>query len=50
MQTKHGTVTVEPRMWYNNANSSTWFFIPGLVMLIMTIIGVMLTSVVMARE
>ncbi len=45
-----GTVTVEPRMWYNNANSSTWFFIPGLVMLIMTIIGVMLTSVVMARE
>ena len=28
-----GTVTVEPRMWYNNANSSTWFFIPGLVML-----------------
>lgn len=45
-----GQVTVEGRMWFNDANTSTWFFIPGLIMLIMTIVGVFLTSVVMARE
>lgn len=45
-----GMITAEPRMWFNAANSSTWFFIPGLIMLIMTLIGVLLTSVVMARE
>lgn len=45
-----GQITVESRMWFNDANSSTWFFMPGLVMIIITIIGVMLTSVVMARE
>ena len=46
----NGGITVSSRMWFNDANSSTWFFIPGLIMLIMTIVGVMLTSVVMARE
>lgn len=46
----NGGITVASRMWFNDANSSTWFFIPGLIMLIMTIVGVMLTSVVMARE
>ena len=46
----NGGITVSARMWFNDANSSTWFFIPGLIMLIMTIVGVMLTSVVMARE
>ncbi len=46
----YGGVAIVNRMWFNDANSSTWFFIPGLIMLIMTIIGVMLTAVVMARE
>lgn len=46
----HPQITVENRMWFNDANSSTWFFIPGIVMLIITVVGVMLTSVVMARE
>ena len=45
-----GGITIVSRIWFNDANSSTWFFIPGLIMLIMTIVGVMLTSVVMARE
>lgn len=45
-----GTITVENRMWFNDANSSVWYFIPGLVVLIMTIVGVFLTSLVMARE
>jgi ABC-2 type transport system permease protein len=43
-------ITIESRMWYNDANSSTWFFLPGLIMLIVTIVGIMLTAIVMARE
>ena len=45
-----GLVTMETRMWFNDANSSTWYFVPGLMMLIMTIVGVFLTALVMARE
>lgn len=45
-----GYVAVESRLWFNDANTSAWFFIPGLIMLIMTIVGVFLTAVVMARE
>lgn len=43
-------VRVESRLWFNDANTSAWFFVPGLIMLIMTIVGVFLTAVVMARE
>ena len=45
-----GIITVENRMWFNDANSSIWYFIPGLIVLIITIVGVFLTSLVMARE
>ena len=45
-----GIITVESRMWFNDANSSIWYFIPGLIVLIITIVGVFLTSLVMARE
>ncbi len=43
-------IEIQSRMWYNDANSSTWFFLPGLIMLIVTIVGIMLTAIVMARE
>lgn len=45
-----GFVEIVPRQWFNDANTSTWFFIPGLVVLIMTLVGVFLTTMVMARE
>lgn len=45
-----GFVSVTPRQWFNDANTSTWFFIPGLVVLIMTLVGLFLTTMVMARE
>ena len=45
-----GFITMENRMWFNDANSSIWYFIPGLIVLIITIVGVFLTSLVMARE
>lgn len=45
-----GSVTVEQRMWFNAANTSTWYLVPGLIVLIMTLVGAFLTALVMARE
>lgn len=45
-----GTVTLTERMWFNAANTSTWYLVPGLIVLIMTLVGAFLTAMVMARE
>jgi ABC-2 type transport system permease protein len=45
-----GPVTVQNRLWFNEANESRYFLVPGLIVLIMTLIGAMLTALVMARE
>jgi ABC-2 type transport system permease protein len=41
---------VRNRLWFNEANDSHYFLVPGLVVLIMTLIGALLTALVMARE
>lgn len=43
-------VAVQSRLWFNEANDSHYFLVPGLVVLIMTLIGSFLTALVMARE
>ena len=45
-----GPVIVVSRMWFNEANDSHYFLIPGLIVLVMTIIGAFLTAMVVARE
>ena len=45
-----GSVTIEQRMWFNAANTSTWYLVPGLIVIIMTMVGAFLTSLVVARE
>jgi ABC-2 type transport system permease protein len=45
-----GPVGLRDRMWFNEANDSHYFLVPGLVVLVMTLIGAMLTSLVVARE
>ena len=40
----------ESRMWFNEADDSHYFLVPGLIVLIMTLIGAFLTAMVMARE
>jgi len=45
-----GPVTVQNRLWFNEANESRYFLVPGLIVLIMTLIGAFLTSLVVARE
>jgi ABC-2 type transport system permease protein len=45
-----GPVRVQSRMWFNEVNESRYFLVPGLIVLIMTLIGALLTALVMARE
>lgn len=45
-----GPVLVQSRLWFNEANDSHYFLVPGLIVMIMTIIGAMLTTFIMARE
>lgn len=48
--TLSGPVNVQSRLWFNEANESRYFLVPGLIVLIMTLIGAFLTSLVVARE
>jgi len=41
---------LEPRIWFNAAVRSRDFLVPGLIAVIMTLTGAMLTSMVVARE
>jgi len=43
-------VKLEPRIWFNSEVKSRDFLVPGLVAIIMTLIGTLLTALVMARE
>ncbi|MBK8974989.1 MAG: ABC transporter permease [Planctomycetes bacterium] len=43
-------VTAVPRTWFNPALRSTHFLVPGLVALVMTLTGILLTALVVARE
>lgn len=43
-------VQVEQRIWFNPAVRSRDYLVPGLIAVIMTLIGAMLTSMVVARE
>ncbi|KAF1051482.1 MAG: putative multidrug ABC transporter permease YbhS [Stenotrophomonas maltophilia] len=49
-QASGGRVSIQQRMWFNAANTSTWYLVPGLIVLIMTLVGAFLTALVMARE
>jgi ABC-2 type transport system permease protein len=45
-----GSIVIVPRMWFNEASSSTWYLVPGLIALVLTLIGAFLTSLLIARE
>lgn len=44
------SVEIEPRFWYNNTTNSRYFLIPGSIAIILTIVGTLLTALVIARE
>lgn len=49
-QGKPPVVVVQPRYWFNSELKSNYFLLPGAIATIMTLIGVLLTSLVIARE
>jgi pyoluteorin transport system permease protein len=49
-QVLSGPVQVQSRLWFNETNESRYFLVPGLIVLVMTLIGALLTSLVVARE
>ena len=49
-QTLDVPVQLEQRVWFNSELRSRNFLVPGLIAIIMTLIGALLTALVMARE
>ncbi|XBC24960.1 ABC transporter permease [Leminorella grimontii] len=49
-QQPHGLIDVQLRYWFNPSAISRNFIIPGAITIIMTVIGAILTSLVIARE
>lgn len=43
-------VTLNTRMWFNSVNNCRYYMIPGVIVIIMTIIGCILTALQMAKE
>lgn len=43
-------IDVAPRYWFNPAAKSRWYLVPGSITIVMTLIGTMLTALVIARE
>jgi len=43
-------IEIEPRIWFNPAGISTWYLVPGLLVLVLTLIGAFLTSLLIAGE
>jgi len=43
-------VNIEQRIRFNESSNSTWFLVPGLMVLILTLIGAFLTGLLIARE
>ena len=45
-----GSLTIEPRTWFNEELESRNFIIPGVMALVMALVGALLTSLTVARE
>jgi ABC-2 type transport system permease protein len=41
-------IVLVSRMWFNETSNSTWFLVPGLLALVLTLIGAFLTSLLIA--
>jgi ABC-2 type transport system permease protein len=41
---------VEDRLWFNPGRTSRWFLVPGVIAIVMAMVGTMLTALVVARE
>jgi ABC-2 type transport system permease protein len=48
--TNGGPVVARDRLWFNEVNESRYFLVPGLIVLVITLNGALLTTLVVARE
>ncbi len=44
------TISLEPRFWFNPELRSRYFLVPGVIAIVMTLVGTLLTALVVARE
>lgn len=47
---KTGNIQISQQYWYNQGQKSRWFILPGSFAISMTLVGTLLTSLVIARE
>jgi len=47
---KQAGVTIQTRYWFNSPLLSSYFLLPGSIAIILTLIGILLTALVVARE
>lgn len=47
---KRPSVNIVSRFWYNEELRSSWFVLPGSLSVIMTLVGILLTALVVSRE
>lgn len=47
---KSPSININPRMWFNPEVESKYFLVPGAIGIVMTMIGTLLTALVIARE
>jgi ABC-2 type transport system permease protein len=45
-----GPIIVQNRLWFNEEDESRYFLVPGLIVLVITLNGALLTTLVIARE
>jgi ABC-2 type transport system permease protein len=50
MAEEQSAITVEQRFWFNPELTSRYFLVPGSIAIVMTLVGTLLTSLVVARE
>ncbi len=43
-------ISLEPRFWFNPELRSRYFLVPGVIAIVMTLVGTLLTALVVARE
>lgn len=47
---RQAVVNIEQRIWFNETANSRWFLVPGILALVLTLIGAFLTALLIAKE
>ncbi len=50
VETGAPAISLEPRFWFNPELRSRYFLVPGVIAIVMTLVGTLLTALVVARE